>query len=282
MRGSFKNNLIKFLGNAIEEEEKKYLPNGYQHLGHVVILNLDDKIIHKKLMIAKATKELIRNCETVLLKTGKITGKFREPQLEKLLGAGTETTVVEYGIKYKFDAFKIMFAKGNINERRRYIDLIKKEEIIFDFYAGIGYFTLNIAKFSDASRIYAFELNPISYKYLLENLKLNKIPAEKVIPIHGDCKVEALKVDKKADRILMGILPSPKSSLDTAFKILNEKNGVIHYEGILHEDNPPENLLNDVIEVAKRYDRSIELKHIEKIKSYGPYVDHVCLDIDIK
>jgi tRNA wybutosine-synthesizing protein 2 len=247
-----------------------------------VILNLDDKINYKKMMIAKATKELVKNCETVLLKTGKITGKFREPQLEKLLGDETETIVIEHGIKYKFDALKIMFAKGNINERRRYADLIKKGEVIFDFYTGIGYFTLNIAKFSDVLCIYAFELNPISYKYLLENLKLNKIPEEKVIPILGDCRVEALKVDKKADRILMGILPSPKSSLDTAFKILNEKSGVIHYEGILKEDNPPEKLLNEVIEVAEQHNRSIKLKHIEKIKSYGPYIDHVCLDIDIK
>ncbi|MBD3229188.1 MAG: methyltransferase [Candidatus Lokiarchaeota archaeon] len=282
MRGSFKKNLIDFLGNKIDEKEKKYLPSGYQQLGHVIILNLNDQIMEKKELIGNATLQIVKNCKTVCIKTGKIQGQFREPQLEKIAGNGTETTVIEYGIKYHFDAMEIMFAKGNINERRRYIDLIEKDEIIFDFFAGIGYFTLSIAKDSAAKRIYAFEINPTAFKYLKKNLELNSIPSDKVQPIKGDCTVEALKIEDKADRILMGILPSPKSSLETAFKVLNTSAGIIHYEGLLKNDSKADLLFNDVKKVAKLFNRNIELKHLENIKSYAPYVQHVCLDIEVR
>ncbi|MHA1751363.1 MAG: class I SAM-dependent methyltransferase [Candidatus Helarchaeota archaeon] len=281
LRGNFRKILADTLGNSINEDEKQYLPRGYQQVGHVVILNLRNELLDKKKIIAEAILKIVKNCSTVCLKKGAIYGEFREPQLELLAGSDTETIVIENGIKYKFDVLKIMFAKGNINERRRYIPLIKNREIIFDFYAGIGYFTLGIAKFSKASRIYAFEINPTSYKYLIENLKLNKIPKDKVIPIFGDCRIKALEIPEHADRIIMGILPSPKSSLDTAFKVLKKGPCVIHYEGILLDNNSPETLLSDVENVAVKNNRTIELAHLEKIKSYKPHTFHVCLDINV-
>ena len=281
LRGNFKKNLTKSLENVLNNEEITFLPRGYQQLGHVVVLNLHDKILNKKIIIAKSVKELVSNCKTVCLKKGKITGEYRKPQLELLIGTETETIVVENNIKYHFDIMEIMFAQGNVNERRRYIPLVKENEIIFDFFAGIGYFSLGLAKFSLASKIYSFEINPISYNYLLKNIKMNKIDHEKLIPIHGDCRKNALDIPNKADRILMGMLPSPKSSLKTAFKVLNEEFGIIHYEGILHEDDSPNILLNDVEIVAKSFNRKVLLQHLQKIKSYRPHINHVCLDIEI-
>jgi len=281
LRGSFKKLLTQELGDKISEDEKKLLPRGYQQLGHVVILNLHEKLLDKKYLIANAILKLNKTCRTICLKKGEILGKYREPQLELLIGSETETIVIENNIKYKFDVMKIMFAKGNINERKRYIPLIRKGEVIFDFYAGIGYFTLGLAKFSPASKIYAFEINPTAYHYLLENLKLNKIDKDKVIPIFGDCRTKALEINEPADRIIMGILPSPKDSLDTAFKVLNKKFGIIHYEGILSEMEKPDVLLNDIIEVAKNFNRGIKLNHVERIKSYRPHVYHVCLDVEV-
>ncbi|MHA1269714.1 MAG: class I SAM-dependent methyltransferase [Candidatus Helarchaeota archaeon] len=281
MRGSFKKILGNALGEKITLEEKNYLPRGYQQLGHIVILNLHDKLLSKKFIIAEAILKIVKNCDTVCLKKGEIVGKFREPQIELLIGNNTETIVIENQIMYKFDVMKIMFAKGNINERRRYIPLIKENEIIFDFFAGIGYFTLGIAKYSKVLKVYSFEINPISYKYLLENLRINKINANKAIPIFGDCRIKALEIQEKADRILMGILPSPKSCIDTAFKVLNEEHGIIHYEGILNENESPNKILEDIKIVAKLYNRRINLLNVEKIKSYRPHVNHVCLDIEI-
>ena len=65
-----------------------------------------------------------------------------------------------------------MFAKGNVSERKFLPTLVHKDEIIVDMFAGIGYFSLGIGKYSKASKIYSIELNPESYKYLDINIKL--------------------------------------------------------------------------------------------------------------
>ena len=42
-------------------------------------------------------------------------------------------------------------------------------------FAGIGYFTIPIAVHSNVKKIYAIEINPVSYNFLCENIKLNKV-----------------------------------------------------------------------------------------------------------
>ncbi|MHA1300378.1 MAG: class I SAM-dependent methyltransferase [Candidatus Helarchaeota archaeon] len=280
LKGSFKKKLSEALKEDLTKSELDLLPTGFQHIGTVVILNLKEGLWRKKEIIAKAVKKIVANCESVCLNKGAITSQFRTPQIELILGKSTETIHKEHGTLYKLDVSKIMFAKGNINERKRYPKLVGNE-IVFDFFAGIGYFSLNIARFAHPKKIYAFELNPIAYRYLVENIKINNV-SDKIIPILGDCKSEALKIEDKADRIIMGLLPSPKDALPTAFQVINENSGIIHYEGILGDKDLPDKLLNDVISAGNKYGRKVLLEHVEYIKSYRPHVMHVCLDILIK
>ncbi len=277
MKKTFKKKLIEALKKNLSENELKILPTGFQQVGTIVILNLKEPLWNKKRIIAEAVKNLVSNCDAVCINQGAISGQFRTPQIELVVGKSTETIHKEHGTLYKLDVSKIMFAKGNINERRRYPRLVKNE-IIFDFFAGIGYFCLNIARLANPKKIYAFELNPIAYKFLVENIKINNVEG-KILPIQGDCKFEALKIKEKADRIIMGLLPSPRDAIPTAFKVLNQERGIIHYEGLLSDEDSPEKLLVEVSSVGKEFNRDVNLEHIEFIKSYGPHVKHVCLDI---
>ncbi|MHA1380037.1 MAG: class I SAM-dependent methyltransferase [Candidatus Helarchaeota archaeon] len=279
MKRSFKNKLTNALKEVLNESELNSLPTGFQHIGKIVILNLKENLWDKKKVVAKAVQKIVANCESVCLNKGAITGQFRTPQIELILGESTETIHKEHGTSYKLDVSKIMFAKGNINERRRYPKLVK-DEIIFDFFAGIGYFSLNIARLANPKMIYAFELNPIAYKYLVENIKINKV-MHKIKSIFGDCRTEALKIQEKADRIIMGLLPSPKDALPTAFQVINSRKGVIHYEGLLKDKDLPDILLDEVSSVAKQYNRKATLNHVEYIKSYRPHINHITLDINI-
>ncbi|MCD6477918.1 MAG: class I SAM-dependent methyltransferase family protein [Candidatus Aenigmarchaeota archaeon] len=233
----------------------------YQKIGQVIIINKNDKELAERLL-----KE-ISNTKTVMCKVGSIEGQFRQPQLKKLAGDGTETIHKEHGCLFKLDVSKIMWSKGNHRERMRITRLVRPGEIIVDMFAGIGYFSIPIAVHTKAKKIYSIEVNPISFEYIKENIKLNKV--KNIIPILGDCsKVE---IREEVDRVLMGLLPSSKNYLPKAMDFV-KPGGTIHYHGIDGEE--PRTLEKDV----EKY--GTVTKKI-KVKSWGPRRHHWVLDVKI-
>ena len=280
----FKELLQDRLKHKLNAEELQVLPTGFQTIGDKAILTLRPELLGYKDDIAHELLDLFKTIKGVYLKTGAIFGDYRKPQIEFILGEDCPEIIHrEHGIAYKFDITKIMFSKGNINERARIANLVKPNEIIFDLFAGIGYFSLPIGRTGKPQKIYAFEWNPDTYYYLLENIELNQINKEReiIVPILGDSKLEALKISEKADRVIMGILPAPKNHIDTVFQIIKEQ-AVVHYEGLLNENETEQSLLTDFELKAKIYNRKINLIKTNYVKSYGPKVYHVTLDLIIE
>ena len=117
-----------------------------------------------------------------------IQGTKREPVYRILYGSETETVNKENGCLFKLDLAKVMWSKGNNNERLRIAKLVRDDETVIDMFAGIGYFSIPIGVHSNAKQVHAIEINPNSYHYLCENIKLNKL--DNITPILGDCMVE--------------------------------------------------------------------------------------------
>ena len=264
----------------MSKKELSLLPSSYQKIGDIVIINTKKELWKYDKQMGQVILKNIPNTRIVCRRTDFITGQFRQPNVKIIAGEkNTETTHKEHEISYKLDVAKVMFSKGNLTERKRLIDQVKKDEIIVDMFAGIGYFSIGLGKFSKAKKVYAIELNPESYHYLWENIKLNKVE-NKVTPMFGDCKKECESLDRIADRVLMGLLPSPKDYLDATMKVI-KKNGIIHYHSILSEDESHEKLLFEINDIAVKYGFQIELISWKKVKSYAPRVDHVVLDVKI-
>ena len=279
----FKQLLIEEL-KSIPANMLSYLPTGYQQIGNNAIINLKPEIINYQKDIATVMLRKFPPIKGVYLKQGGVTGQFREPNIAFIKGEKNPVVLhKEHGIIFKFDITKIMFAKGNVNERFRFSQLVQENEIVFDLFSGIGYFSLIIGKYCKPKQIYAFELNPIAHGFLVENIKLNKINKERTViePILGDSMETMLKVKDKADRVIMGMIPAPKSHVQNVFKVINEKKAVIHYEGLLKSGEPSDILLNDIIEEANKKKRKVTLLNTNIVKSYGPKINHVTLDIEI-
>jgi tRNA wybutosine-synthesizing protein 2 len=253
------------------------LPASYQQIGDICIVGLNKKLLKNKKKIGKAILDNFKHFRSILNKKSGISGKKRIPNIEIIAGSNkTETIHNESGIRYKLDPMKVMFSKGNINERHRIAKLVNKNEIVVDMFAGIGYFTVPIAKRGITKMIYASEINPVSYKYLNENLKINKVYA-KFETYNIDCKkmISALvKKGIKANRILMGLLPSPKKYLKDAKRIVKDGT-IIHYEAVSEDPKKLE------IEIKRIFPKS-KIKNIVKVKSYRPGEWHFTLDIECK
>ena len=260
------------------------LPKGFQRIGDIIILNLNEEFDGCKKEIGEAVLEIFK-VKSVCNKFGEITGTFREPQIEVLAGSeDTVVTHVEHGIRYRFDIRKVMFAKGNLSERVRYPKQIKDGEVIVDMFAGLGYFSLAMGKLSNPEKIYSIELNPVSFGFLEENIRLNHISC--IEAFNGDNReiIDSLvKKGVKADRVLMGYLPPPKEFLPWALKIV-KSGGIVHYEDILNVNNVEEEskkVVEMINEVAKEYGKKVELVHLQDVKSYGPMTHHYVFDLKV-
>ncbi|MBD3155228.1 MAG: class I SAM-dependent methyltransferase family protein [Candidatus Aenigmarchaeota archaeon] len=267
----------------LPKNERSLLPSSYHKIGDIVIINIKKPLWKYDKKIGKVILENIPNTRTVCKRTDFITGKLREPNVKVIAGKkNTETIHKEHGIEYKLDVAKVMFSKGNLTERKRLIDQVSEGETIVDMFAGIGYFSLGIAKFSEVKKIYSIELNPESYHYLWENIKLNQV-TDKIVPMFGDCRKECESLSEMgriADRILMGLLPTPKDYLDSAMKII-KNGGVIHYHSTLGKEEDYKKLMMEISNVTLKYGMKVELINFKEVKSYAPNVNHVVLDVKI-
>ena len=242
----------------------------WKRIGNVLIL--DSKFHYESYEDLQVLSKK-HNVKTIM-KIDHIQGTKREPVYNILYGNETETIHKENGCLFKLDLSKVMWSKGNNNERLRIAKLVEDNEVVLDMFAGIGYFSIPIGVHSNAKHIYSIEINPNSYFYLCENIKLNKL--DNITPILGDCMVHAPKY--KADRIIMGYVKTTHHYLNVAINSLNE-GGILHY----HE-TVPEKLMNTrPLEriISQAGNREVELLKLNKIKKYAPGVEHVVLDVKI-
>ncbi len=278
----FKDKLRESLKDKLSDDILTLLPRGFQTLGKVIILKLNQKLLEKKELIGEACLELLPRIKSVYLNKGKIVGKFREPEKIEFI-AGEDNPIVEHkehDIIYRFDVTKIMFSKGNINERKYLATLVKDGETIVDMFAGIGYFSLPIAKHSSPEKIFSIEINPVSYKFLIENIRINHLE-NIIIPIFGNSKEEVLNLSRygiRADRVIMGVFPAPKNFIKEALSLTRDNGTIFHYEGVVSKEKFTF-LFEEFYEEAKKTGFKSELKQQRIIKSYGPNLYHTVLDI---
>ena len=260
----------------IPESKKQFLPGGYQQIGDIAILNLKKEVESYSSEIAEFILDRFPRFRTVCLKEEIIKGELRIPAVKVIAGEDrTETIHKENGCLYRIDVAKVMFSQGNKFERMRLTSLVKPGETVIDMFAGIGYFSIPIARFSKPAKIIAIDKNPDSYRFLKENVRLNCVQ-HVIEPLLGDSK--NIEFRERADRIIMGYLPNTGDFLPSAFKLL-KFHGIIHYhDTFLHTDlwKKPIKILDKEAENAGFRMKEISYKHV--VKHYGPKIDHVVLD----
>ena len=239
----------------------------YKKIGDILILdnayqNDDFESLSKK-----------HNVKTIM-KINHIQGTKREPVYQILYGSETETVNKENGCLFKLDLAKVMWSKGNNNERLRIANLVQDGETVIDMFAGIGYFSIPIGVHANAREVISIEINPNSYYYLCENIRLNKV--DNITPILGDCMEETPKF--KADRIIMGYVKTTHHYLNVAVDSLNE-GGILHYHETVPEKLMETRPVERITQAANG--REVELLKLNKIKKYAPGVEHVVIDVRI-
>lgn len=268
--------LKECLAEILTEEELEYVPSGWHILGDIIIVKIPGVLEAKKALVARTLLSMYPKCKSVVRDLG-IEGQFRLPKRELLIGDSTETVHKEHGCFFRQDVTKVMYSRGNLEERRR-MSRLGKGEVIVDMFAGIGYFSIPMAVHSHPEKIISIEINPESFAYLQENIKLNHVE-DIITPLLGDCA--KLAPEGKADRVLMGYVGITHHYLEPGIKALKKSGGILHY----HE-TVPEKLIETrpkerVRKAADALGKKVEVLGLRRIKKYSPGVVHVVLDARI-
>jgi tRNA wybutosine-synthesizing protein 2 len=252
------------------------MPDGYHRLGRVLLLRLPPSYRPYAPVIARAWQEEL-GVDTVLNQVGPVDGEFREPQVELWGGEGTETEVREYGVRWRFDAARIMFAAGNRTERRRARTLVRPGERVVDLFAGIGYFAIPAALSGPATRVLAVEKNSLAFHYLTENLVRNGV-AGQVETVRGDNR--ALELSRgAADRVFLGYLPDSLPWIPRSVELLRESGGWVHAHTVVDVREGTAEAVRQLRVAAAECDATVtRAPQARAVKPYGPGRVHVVVD----
>jgi len=185
----------------LPEEIKKGIPNSFDVVGDIAIIKLDAGQYQYAEEIKKSIMEKVHAVKHVAIDEG-VKGEYRTRSLKFIGEAYTgETMHKENGITLKMDISKCYFSPRLSQERMRVLNQVKDNEVVIDMFSGIGPFTILIAKFKKVKKVYAIDINQVAIKYLMENMKINKINVP-VYPIPMDAN-EAMPFIEPGDRYIM-------------------------------------------------------------------------------
>jgi len=252
------------------------IPDGYQRLGRVLVVKLPEELRRSFGAVGRAYQEEL-GVTTVLRRRAGIEGEFRLPRTEVIADGPTVTEVREGGIRYRFDASELMFSAGNRDERRRLGSLVQPGEVVADLFAGIGYFTLPALVHGAAARVVACEANPVSYRYLRENARLNHVD-ERLEAHLGDNR--GLDLPPRAfDRVVLGYLPSSLPWVPRALPLVRRGGGWIHVHLLCDAAAGTASAVADVQAAVGQAGGEVLTLRAKVVKSYGPGRAHAVVDV---
>lgn len=259
----------------VPDEIKPLLPSSFDIIGDIAIIELPEELMDYGKAIGEAILKVHRHIKAVFAKGSKVSGEYRIRELIHLAGEKrTETLHRENGIRLKLDIARVYYTPRLATERMRVFERTQPGEIVFDMFAGVGPYSILLAK--KAKLVFACDINPWAVRYLEENKKLNKTP--NVIPILGDVRKVAGQI--KADRVIMNLPKFADRFLKEAMMSV-KSGGIVHYYGF----GPEEDLFSEheqkIKAVARELGFKVELLDERRVRPYAPRQFNIAIDFRV-
>jgi tRNA (guanine37-N1)-methyltransferase len=276
--------LAQVLENRLPPHLLASLPRALDIVGDIAIIEIPPELKAHERPIGEAILTVHKNVQTVLAKAGAVSGTYRLREFEVIAGENkTATLHKEYGCKYHVDIAKAYFSPRLSQEHNRVAALVKKGETVVDLFAGVGPFSVLIAKNNAEAKVYAVDMNPDAIKLLERNIRLNRVE-NRVIPVQGDAKqtVEE-RLMGVADRVLMNLPEKAIEFVDTACKAIKPAGGTVHYYAFIRLPDSLENMQLRFSEAVEKAGRKVDAFLFAKaIRETAPYECQVVLDAKIR
>ncbi|MEM2884489.1 MAG: class I SAM-dependent methyltransferase family protein [Thermoproteota archaeon] len=257
------------------------VPRAYDVIGDIVVLELPDELKGCGALVGEAALEVNKRARLVLNKTSDISGKFRVGGYEVIAGKGpTETLHREHGCVYKLDPTKVFFTPRLSAERARVASQVKRGEVVADLFAGVGPFSILIAKKVPDAKVFSVDANPFAIAYLEENVRLNRVEG-RVTAILGDAgEVAGNMLRGKCSRVVMNLPAGSELFLEAASSALLQRGGVVHMHVFVEGRESVEGKVSALVERFKELGwGKAEASGFRIVREVGKRSYHVAADI---
>jgi tRNA (guanine37-N1)-methyltransferase len=227
--------LKKALENILTSQESQDLISSFDQIGDIIIVRIPDSLLTKKKIIGETLLNEVKIAKSVFYQSSPVEGDFRTRNLENLAGENkTETEYKEFGCKFTVDVENAFFSPRLSTERERIANLVQDGETIVNMFAGVGMFSIMIAKKKKCT-VYSIDINPVAAKLCEKNITTNKLTGN-VISINGEAsQIIQEQLKNKSDRTLM-LLPERSDEFLKSAIDATKNGGIIHYYSHIHAD----------------------------------------------
>jgi tRNA (guanine37-N1)-methyltransferase len=275
----------KTLSGALSTEDKGEIYRSFDVVGDIAIIRLPYTSPVNAQTAANAIMSRYRNVKTILLQASPVAGDLRLRRLTHLAGEiKTSTVHREFGCLFSVDVAKCYFSPRLSHERMRIARLIKPGETVVNMFAGVGCFSIVIAKHAKHAKLFSIDINPAAVQFMQENSRLNRVYG-KVIPLLGDSKeLVNSRLQRVADRVLMPLPEKALEYLPYAVSALKASGGWIHYYGLEHAkkaESPTEKVKLKVAEALDALSLDFEVPFVRVVRSTGPNWFQLAVDVHI-
>jgi tRNA (guanine37-N1)-methyltransferase len=277
--------LRKTLLRVLSPEDLTNVYNSYDIVGNIAIFRLPCASRKNAQNIAKAIMSAHKNVKTVLAQVSPVAGDFRLRRLTHVTGENRTSTIHrESGCLFSVDVEKCYFSPRLYHERSRIATLIKPNETVVNMFAGVGCFSITIAKHVNTAKVFSIDVNPAAIQFMRENIRLNRVYG-KVIPLLGDSKaIIERRLQHAADRVLMPLPIKAFEYLPYAISALKASGGWIHYYDFEHAEKTENPVKKTKLKVTEKLDGlhvAFEFPFSRVVRTTGPNWYQVVLDVHI-
>ena len=272
--------LKQALAGLLSESELNELYSGFDVVGDIALIKIPDSLQAKRNLIGQTILQKIKPVKVVLMQSGPVSGEYRIRKLEHIAGEDRTSTIYkEHSCTFLVDVAKAYFSPRLSTERLRISKLVKEGERVLNMFAGVGIYSIIIAKVQPECETVSIEINPDAQKNAIENAMINKV-SQRVTAILGDAK-EVIKNGGigKFDRVLMPLPESAVEYLKDAISVLKASGGWIHYYTHIHAENKEGATSNSEKDLLERLQGRGKIKFTKVVREVGPKWFQVVADI---
>lgn len=283
-KNRYEKTLYETLANALPPNLLASLPRALDVVGDTITIEIPPELEDYKKTVGEAILETHRNVHVVLAKAGKIDGTFRLREFEFIAGEKRTATVhKEYGCSYYVDLAKAYFSPRLSQEHQRVASLSQEGETVVDLFAGVGPFSVPIAKKCKNTKVYAIDINADAIELLKKNVRLNRVES-RVYPILGDARqIVYENFEGAADRVIMNLPETSSEFVDVACKAVKPIGGFVHFYGFMRTPQSIEDMKEKFIQEVKKEGRIVEkFTYANAVRETAPYEYQIVLDAKIR
>ena len=271
------------LTGIIPQTHLAELPKSYDIVGDIAILELNTDFVPYEQNVAQAILAIHSNIHAIYAKAGRVEGDERIRPLRHLAGESRTTTIHrEFGCSFMVDLSKVFFSPRLSTEHQRVANLVDEGERVVDMFAGVGPFSILIAKTAKDVMVDAIDSNPDAVRLIEENARINKVASKLRVHMGDAGKVIHEEMLHQATRAIMNHPSASRHFVGAACDALSPSGGIIHYYTFSEGQDPEVGARRELEYSLKSIGYKIrEVQTVRRVREVAPMKWQTVVDAEI-